>query len=193
MGHQPPPGYPPPPHGYPPQQQGYGPPPQGYPPQWPPPPPKKGLPAWAIILMCMGGLVVACGVLAAIGKNASTSSTGSGPVSGQAPSRPSAKTVQIKEILSAYKGNELRADGQYKDQVVEIQGGKVDDVKKDILDSPYITIGTGAAFEIPQIQCMLESNQASKAANLNKGEKITVRGQVSGLMMNVLVRDCEIL
>lgn len=99
--------------------------------------------------------------------------------------------VNVKEILEAYKNNEVRGDGQYKDKRIQIVG-KVGDVKKDITDSIYVTVGTGAAFEIPVVQCFVKNGEEKAAAALNKGDDVTVVGHVDGLMMNVLVKDCEI-
>ena len=70
--------------------------------------------------------------------------------------------------------------------------GTVDDVKKDLTGDPYVTVGSGAAFEIPQVQCSAGSNQEAAFAKLNKGQKVTVQGEVDGLMMNVLLSDCII-
>ena len=119
----------------------------------------------------------------------------SGPTSSAGTSRRSpaaAETptqVQIGALLTDYKGNEVRADGLYKGKYVEV-AGTVDDVKKDILNSMYITLGTGKMFEIPQVQCHLSDEQTAKAAALNKGQRATVRGHVDGLMMHVQIRDC---
>jgi hypothetical protein len=38
----------------------------------------------------------------------------------------------------------------------------------------------------------MAKTQESAAAALNKGARVTVVGQVRGLMMNVLVRECEL-
>ncbi len=107
-----------------------------------------------------------------------------------APTQPVAE-VTASEILKAYGGNEVKADNAYRDKTLRISG-LVDEVKKDITDDVYVTVGTGAAFEIPQVQCMLADGEESKAANLSKGQRVTVQGTVAGLMMNVLVRECQI-
>lgn len=86
----------------------------------------------------------------------------------------------------------MRADANFKNHVIQTDG-VVDDVKKDIMNSVYITVGTGRRFEIPQVQCFVADNQVGKAANLSKGSRVRVRGRVQGLMMNVLVKDCEIV
>jgi hypothetical protein len=99
--------------------------------------------------------------------------------------------IKVKEILDEYKNNEVRADGTYKDKIIQIRG-KVEDVKKDITDSIYVTVGTGAQFEIPVVQCFVKDGEEKAASALNKGDNVTVMGHVDGLMMNVLVKDCVI-
>lgn len=124
------------------------------------------------------------------------SGSGSGPSASEgkteAPSTAApAMKVAIKDLLKAYKENEVRADNVYKDKLVEVTG-TVDDVKKDVLGDIYVAVGTGAQFEIPQVQCFAKGGQADAFAKLNKGQKVTVQGRVDGLMMNVLVRDCVV-
>ncbi|MDI1448147.1 hypothetical protein [Polyangium sp. 6x1] len=99
--------------------------------------------------------------------------------------------VDAKDILDEYKNNEVRADGKYKDKIVLIRG-KVGDVKKDITDSIYVTVGSGAEFEIPEVQCFVKDSETKAAAALNKGDDVTIVGHVDGLLMNVLVKDCVI-
>lgn len=121
------------------------------------------------------------------------SSTGAGPGSKPSPASKSETPtqVQLSAMLSEYKANEVRADQSYKGKFIETSG-TVDDVKKDILDSMYITLGTGKPFELPMVQCHLSSSQTSRAAALNKGNRATVRGRVDGLMFHVQLRDCEL-
>ncbi|MFP2960480.1 OB-fold protein [Myxococcus sp. 1LA] len=106
--------------------------------------------------------------------------------------RPPPKDVELRTLLSEYADNEVRADSNFKDHVIQTSG-IVDDVKKDILDSVYITVGTGRRFETPQVQCFVADAHVKKAATLSKGARVGVRGRVQGLMMNVLVHDCEII
>lgn len=103
-----------------------------------------------------------------------------------------AKTVALSTLLDDYKDNEVRADELYKGAFVTTTG-KVGDVKKDIMDNMFVTVGTGKRFEIPEVQCTLTPDNKSKAANLSKGDSVTVKGKVSGLMMNVQLEDCMIV
>jgi hypothetical protein len=99
--------------------------------------------------------------------------------------------VPIATLLSEYKQNEVRADQQFKGQIISTTG-KVGVVKKDIMNSIYVTVGTGAVFEIPEVQCFPSDGQENKAAALSKGDTVAISGRVEGLMMNVLVKDCQI-
>lgn len=99
--------------------------------------------------------------------------------------------VNIRDILSAYKGNEVGADNMYKGNTIQVTG-TIGDVKKDIMDNLYVTLGTGARFEIPEIQAFFDDSKAKQLGLLKKGSKLTVVCRVDGLMMNVLAKDCII-
>lgn len=197
---QQPPGYPPPPgpsgYGYPPPQQPYGAPPGPGGPQFPygaPPPPmgggggappKQGLSTAAIILIVLVSVIVlgggGCMMCLCLGVKGVSDQNDA--------DRQNARNVAITELLSAYKANEVRADGIYKGKWIKIQGGQVDEVR-----SSYVMIGTGKLFEIPEVQCMLKADQLGKAASLTKGRRVVVRGKVQTVLINVLVQDCEIM
>ncbi|QRN97010.1 zinc-ribbon domain-containing protein [Archangium violaceum] len=103
-----------------------------------------------------------------------------------------AKQVEIRTLLAEYTDNEVRADEAFKGKVIQTSG-VVGEVKKDIVGDTYVLVGTGRQFELPVLQCTLDSAQVKKAASLTKGARVTVRGRVNGLMMNVLAKDCEIV
>lgn len=168
----------------------------------PPPPGATKRVAQGVGIGC-GGLIVLLVAIGFIASKTSSSSTSYTPVPVE-PARtlrpdevpgnaeePAATAVDLAAMLAEYKDNELRADGRYKGRVV-LASGIVDDVKKDILGSPYITVGTGKAFEIPTLQCSLAKDQVERASALSKGEKVSIEGKVKGLMMNVQADDCRI-
>lgn len=104
------------------------------------------------------------------------------------PPQPAMK-ASASQLVSAYEANEIAADAQYKDQIVEISG-IVGDIKKDIMDNMYVTIGTGKQYEIRQVQAFFDDADAGQLMRLGKGQRVTVRCRIDGLMMNVLARDC---
>lgn len=145
---------------------------------------------------CLGVLGMGtCATCAVIGAKGAADGVKAGagvsaPAEPEAPAAPAA-SVEIGTLLSEYKDNEVRADAAYKGKTIKVTGA-VDDIKKDILDNPYITVGTGKQFEIPQVQCSLAKSSVGAAMQLSKGAKVTVVGKVSGLMMNVQISDCVI-
>lgn len=102
-------------------------------------------------------------------------------------------SVTIGELLSSYSENEVGADVKFKGKYIQTSG-LVADIKKDILDDLYVTVGaTGEAFEIPQLQAYFQDKYTSELANLKKGQTIEVVCKIDGLMMNVLGKNCQIV
>lgn len=102
---------------------------------------------------------------------------------------PEAIKINASKILSDYRNNEVQADNVYKGKYVEVTGW-VGEIKKDLFGSLYITVGTGAEFEIPQVQAFFDDSMNNKLATLNKGARVTIVCKVEGLMMNVIAKKC---
>jgi|AntRauTorckE5430_2_1112549.scaffolds.fasta_scaffold09116_3 hypothetical protein len=98
------------------------------------------------------------------------------------------QTIQAKALYNAYQANEVSADNNYKDKKFYVEG-IVGDIGKDILDYIYVTLKTGDI--IGSIQCYIDDSDV--AANLQKGQRITVFGECDGLLMNVLMKDCKVV
>jgi len=100
-------------------------------------------------------------------------------------------TVPLDKLLGTYKDNEVKGDNEYKGKVIRV-AGLVGEVKKDVTDAIYVTVGKGALIEIPLVQCFTATGEEGAAAALKKGDPIAVEGRVDGLMTNVLIKDCRI-
>lgn len=111
--------------------------------------------------------------------------------SAPAPAEVQVIQVQIHELLSDYKNNEVSADNKYKGKWVQTTGA-VGDIKKDIVNSLYVTLGTGRDFEIPRVQAFFADSMNNQLAGLRKGQQLSVTCRIEGLMMNVLGKDCVI-
>ncbi len=97
--------------------------------------------------------------------------------------------ITSRKLYSEYKENELSADNKYKGKTIEVSG-TVNNIKKDFLDNPYITI-KGDQY-IGDIQCMLNDSENAKAAALKKGSYISITGKLTGLiLMNVTIENCK--
>ena len=99
-----------------------------------------------------------------------------------------AMQINAWQLAADYSANEIAADNKYKGHLVQVQG-QIDKIGKDILDHPYVVLGGSEMFR--SVQCMLTPAAASKAANLQIGEAVSLTGKVNGLMMNVLLIDCD--
>jgi len=117
---------------------------------------------------------------------------GDGAAPAAATRMPDSKQVEIRTLLSEYTDNEIRADATFKGKLIQTTG-VVDDVKRDVLNTVYVVVGTGKRYEVRQVQCFLDEDNANTVASLTKGNRVTIRGRVKGLMMNVLVEDCELV
>lgn len=146
----------------------------------------------AAVLGVLLAFALACDSKKGGGSSAGSPSPGAAAPAKEGSTTPAAAApalkLEVKALLKDYKENEVAADTKYKDKIVEITG-TVDQIKKDVFDHIYVTVGTGAPFEIPTAQCFFDDSATAQAAALKKGQKITIRGRVDGLMMNVLIKD----
>jgi len=102
-------------------------------------------------------------------------------------------TIQInaRELVEAYKDNQLKADNQYKGKIIQIKG-KVNNVTKDYKDNYYIElVGTSL---ISTVNVYVRSSELSKIANLYSGQEITIIGKCEGYnIYYVEVKDAYIV
>lgn len=139
---------------------------------------------WVIVVLVLGSI----GSSSDSSKQSVTSNTA--PSASEQPK--AAIKVTALALSSAYKDNEVAADAKYKGQTVEITG-TVDTIGKDILDTPYIALATTQYAIIDRIQCMFSKSDEPQLATVTKGQNITLRGEVSGKMGNVVVNGCSIV
>lgn len=97
-------------------------------------------------------------------------------------------TITAPNLTGYYAENEVKADNELKDKSFYVSG-TVTDVKKDVLGKIYVTLEGHQMFR--QVQCYFED--AETAAKLSKGQKVTFKGTCRGLMMNVLMKECELI
>ncbi len=144
----------------------------------------KGLKIFLIIV-----LLAVAGGLSSKSTPTQTPSTNNNITTGNVPRTPELKLTAIK-LSEDYKANEVSADAKYKGKFIEVSG-IIENIAKDILDTPYVTLKTDT-YSIISIQCMFNKNSESQLATLSKGQNITLQGEVSGKMMNVIVDGCII-
>lgn len=123
--------------------------------------------------------------------SASASAMASAAPSGSASSAPTGPEIEItsKAMLKEYEENEVRADVKFKGKRIRLTG-IVGEIKKDITDGIYVTLGTGAELEIPVAQCFFSDEHTKETAALVRKRTVSVDCTCGGLMGNVIMRDC---
>jgi hypothetical protein len=99
-------------------------------------------------------------------------------------------SIDAPTLIQEYQDNEVKADNAYKGQRIRVTG-KVGDIGKDIMDDIYVTLKSNSQYSISSVQCFI--SDANVAANLKKGQQITVEGDCEGLMMNVLIQNAQVI
>ena len=98
-------------------------------------------------------------------------------------------TLSADQLYREYESNEVAADKKYKGKIVIVYG-EIQDIGKDIMDEPYIVIG-GEGF-LDGVQCSFTKSQESSVASLSKGQDVKVKGEVSGKMGNVQIKNSSL-
>lgn len=97
--------------------------------------------------------------------------------------------MSADQLYSEYDANQVAADTKYKGKIILISGS-ISDIGKDVTDTAFVIIGgTGM---LNGAQCMFPKGQESLLGNLSKGQQVTAKGEVSGKIGNVLVRNCTV-
>ena len=137
-------------------------------------------------------MIIVIVIFALIGSLGESDSSGTQSVREEVKEEPAIMVTAFK-MAAEYKENEVAADAKYEGKLVEISG-TVDTIGKDALDTPFIAFATENQYEIiNRIQCMFGRNDVEALSSVSKGQKITVRGEVSGALGNIIVRDCQIV
>jgi hypothetical protein len=97
--------------------------------------------------------------------------------------------ITADQLYSEYDANQVSADSKYKGKIVVVTG-PISDIGKDVTDTAYVVIGgTGL---LNGAQCMFPKGQESLISSLSKGQQVSVKGEVSGKIGNVLLRNCTV-
>lgn len=109
-------------------------------------------------------------------------------------SQPSQEIIKVSAIKLSeeYKANEIAADAKYKGNIVEVTG-VVENIGKDIIDAPYIALKSYEYAIVDKVQCYFSKADEAQLATVVKDRQITLRGEVSGKMGNIIFRGCQIV
>lgn len=143
-------------------------------------PKKKGKSPWLIIGIVLFSSCVVCGGFGAY-LNAQDEKQRATPK----------EKVSAGEVIEVYTDNELAGDERWKDEWVQING-YVHAIGSDLFDEPYVSISSGG-FTFTNVQCSFEDEHQDELHDLSTGDPITVVGKVDGMILNVMVKKCEVV
>jgi hypothetical protein len=96
--------------------------------------------------------------------------------------------VTAAVLMAAYVASRRAADAEYKNKQVVVSG-VIANVGKDVIGSPFVSLETGSSSR--RVECRFKDEAG--LAQLSVGEKITIEGTCTGFMLNVLLKDSQIL
>lgn len=98
-------------------------------------------------------------------------------------------TIDAASLIASYDENEVRADENFKGKRFFVDG-TVEQISKDFTDEIYVVL-EGDGF-LSNVHCYVNDKQA--AAELEKGQAITIKGTCDGLIMgSVMMKDCNVV
>lgn len=103
--------------------------------------------------------------------------------------RQESPTFTVDHVVGVYASNEVAADEAWKDRVFKVEG-EVDRIGKDLLGTSYVAFKCNRD-PIRTVQCMFDDSHTAELSTLRPGQRVVIFGKCKGLMMNVLMDDCE--
>ncbi|MFM8916971.1 MAG: OB-fold protein [Bacteroidota bacterium] len=94
-----------------------------------------------------------------------------------------------KPITNNYNNNESKADSIYTGQLIEVFG-KVKSISADGSNKSLMLETNDLLFGI---DCAIDSTYHDKLKSLTEGQDITIRGECSGILSDVVMVRCIIL
>lgn len=99
--------------------------------------------------------------------------------------------AKATKLYEDYEANEVRADAKYKGKRLAV-GGYIDSIDKDFLDNIVVVIRAGGL--LGGVRSTLLDSEKSKAADMNKGERIFLICDGGGRVMHSpILRKCLVV
>lgn len=105
-----------------------------------------------------------------------------------APPESAVPVVTAIALVQEYHANEVGADRSYRGRVIEVTG-RVESVRRDALDRPFVMLYTGRVLQ--GVQCVFPESRAGSIASLRPGDEVTIRGTCTGMTLgSIILKDC---
>ena len=96
--------------------------------------------------------------------------------------------INAADLFTAFENDETIAALKYVDKVIEVTG-TIKEIKQGENNSINISLDTGSALS--SVICSFQGH--SDLPEYNVGDTITVRGECSGFLLDVLLNNCVVI
>ena len=96
--------------------------------------------------------------------------------------------ITAGELQKAFEANETTANTTYLDKVIEVSG-TINDLKSGEGNTFNVSLKT----ESPMSSVICTFQSMTGLQNLKSGDQITIRGQCSGFLMDILLNNCVVV
>ncbi len=134
----------------------------------------------ALIVIALGCL--GCGGFFMLAMIAGKPHPGARSAAPSAPVAPQMAEVYTspRELIEAYRANEIAADARFRGKMVSISG-TVADITRSAFDDTVVQMGDPNGFE--RVHATLSDGQQSVAAQLQRGQSVVVVGRCTGMII----------
>jgi RecJ-like exonuclease len=96
-------------------------------------------------------------------------------------------TISATELQKAFETDEAAASSKYINKVLQVSGTIIS-IAQTEGNNVNITLKTGS--DLSSVICTFPASRVH--SKLNEGEEITIKGQCSGYLMDVLLNNCAV-
>jgi tRNA_anti-like len=97
--------------------------------------------------------------------------------------------ISAVDLLADFNKDEPAANLKYLDKVIAVKG-KVAEIKIDT--TGQATVFLDAGDPLSTVTCSFYNEEAKSVENLKKGNEITIKGNCTGKLMDVILNKCSI-
>jgi len=155
--------------------------------------PKKKKPWWMWVLGITGlgfvGLCFFCLITMILIVDPPLSDGSSGAVKTEPPVATEREIlISAYDLCAAFENNSVGAEMKYEDKVI-IVSGIIIEIGTELLGHPFVILDGGPASGV---QCSFKNSEKNRIAEVQKGQRIRVKGKVGGHLVYVQLSKCEI-
>jgi len=97
--------------------------------------------------------------------------------------------IEAVMLFDNYTQDEVTANAKYLDKVISVSG-TVGSINRENAEEPSLNLNTNDMMGV--VTCQFLPEHAYELDNIQEGDKITVKGQCTGMLMDVVLIRCSV-